>query len=61
MDTATLPTPTHPDLKLCDRCGAKGQVRYVLKSGNDLVFCGHHNREARIGDHASIRRVDHLI
>lgn len=26
----------------CDRCPAPGQVRVVLRSGLDLVFCNHH-------------------
>lgn len=29
----------------CDRCGARAQVRAVLPSGLDLLFCGHHARE----------------
>jgi hypothetical protein len=32
-------------LGCCDRCGARGQVRVVLISGLDLVFCGHHWRQ----------------
>ncbi|MGI8867480.1 MAG: DUF7455 domain-containing protein [Mycobacteriales bacterium] len=28
----------------CDRCGARAQIRVVLPSGTDLVFCGHHAR-----------------
>lgn len=30
------------DLARCDRCGAPARTRYVLPSGRDLVFCGHH-------------------
>lgn len=32
-------------LDRCDRCGAAARVRAVLVSG-DLLFCGHHAREA---------------
>lgn len=32
------------DTTTCDRCGAPGQTRFVLMSGLDLVFCGHHTR-----------------
>ena len=29
----------------CDRCGAAAQVRAVLPSGGELLFCGHHARK----------------
>ena len=29
----------------CDRCCAAAVVHVVLRSGLDLVFCGHHARE----------------
>ncbi|KAA2254938.1 hypothetical protein F0L68_29630 [Solihabitans fulvus] len=41
-------TLTRPDLTAadrCDRCGAAAQVRAVLPSGGELLFCGHHARE----------------
>ena len=44
----TTPTLTRPELTLadrCDRCGAAAQVRAVLSSGGELLFCGHHARE----------------
>ncbi|OZM79328.1 hypothetical protein [Pseudonocardia sp. MH-G8] len=28
----------------CDRCTASAQVRAVLPSGGELLFCGHHAR-----------------
>ena len=31
----------------CDRCGARAQVRAVLPSGGDLLFCAHHGAELR--------------
>ncbi|MET7994088.1 hypothetical protein ABZU76_24660 [Amycolatopsis sp. NPDC005232] len=44
----TSPTLTRPELTAvdrCDRCGAAAQVRAVLSSGGELLFCGHHARE----------------
>lgn len=29
----------------CDRCGAGAYLRVVLRSGGELLFCGHHGRE----------------
>lgn len=29
----------------CDRCGAQAVVRTVMRSGLDLLWCGHHSRE----------------
>ncbi len=43
----TTPTLTRPELTAvdrCDRCGAAAQVRAVLPSGGELLFCGHHAR-----------------
>ncbi len=37
-----------PDLTAtdrCDRCGAAAQVRAILPSGGELLFCGHHARK----------------
>lgn len=28
----------------CDRCNARAQVRAILGSGRELLFCGHHAR-----------------
>lgn len=28
----------------CDRCGAQAQVRVLLASGGELLFCAHHAR-----------------
>jgi hypothetical protein len=42
------PTLTRPELTAadrCDRCGAAAQVRAVLQSGGELLFCGHHARK----------------
>jgi hypothetical protein len=44
----TTPMLTRPELTRadrCDRCGAAAQVRAVLPSGGELLFCGHHARE----------------
>jgi hypothetical protein len=29
----------------CDRCGAPAKVRALLRSGGELLFCGHHARK----------------
>jgi hypothetical protein len=36
----------------CDRCNAAAQVRALLPTGGDLLFCGHHARThaARLRD-----------
>jgi hypothetical protein len=42
------PTLTRPELTAvdrCDRCGAAAQVRAILSTGGELLFCGHHARE----------------
>ena len=44
----TSPTLTRPELTAadrCDRCGAAAQVRAILSTGGELLFCGHHSRE----------------
>jgi hypothetical protein len=44
----TTPTLTRPELTAadrCDRCGAAAQVRAILSTGGELLFCGHHARE----------------
>ncbi|GAB3489161.1 hypothetical protein GCM10027521_33510 [Amycolatopsis cihanbeyliensis] len=44
----TSPTLTRPELTAadrCDRCGAAAQVRAILRTGGELLFCGHHGRE----------------
>jgi hypothetical protein len=30
----------------CDRCGAQAFVRARLAGGSELLFCGHHGRDA---------------
>ncbi len=32
-------------LHRCDRCGAQAYVRVLLRSRQDLLFCGHHYRQ----------------
>jgi hypothetical protein len=34
----------HTRLDRCDRCGAATQVRALLPTGGELLFCGHHAR-----------------
>jgi hypothetical protein len=43
--TTTLARPALTAADRCDRCGAAAQVRAVLASGGELLFCGHHARE----------------
>jgi hypothetical protein len=31
----------------CDRCGAEAKVLALLRTGGELLFCGHHAREHR--------------
>ncbi|GAB2838873.1 MULTISPECIES: DUF7455 domain-containing protein [Lentzea] len=42
--TAALTRPELTAADRCDRCGAAAQVRAVLPSGGELLFCGHHAR-----------------
>ena len=47
---ATPAGATHAPLTAsdrCDRCSAAAQVRAVLPSGFELLFCGHHFSEHR--------------
>jgi hypothetical protein len=44
MDT-TVATRATVHSVACDRCGARGFVRYQLPSGRELILCGHHGRE----------------
>ena len=41
-DSTDTRKPTLNATHRCDRCGAQAYVRVFLKSGNDLLFCGHH-------------------
>jgi hypothetical protein len=41
--TLTRPEVTAADR--CDRCGAAAIMRAVLRSGAELLFCGHHARQ----------------
>lgn len=43
--TSTLTRPELTASDRCDRCGAAAQVRAVLPSGGELLFCGHHARK----------------
>ena len=41
--TTVLPVLTgHDD---CDRCSARAKVRVLLRTGGELLFCGHHAHE----------------
>ncbi|NMH82654.1 DUF7455 domain-containing protein [Pseudonocardia xinjiangensis] len=37
-------TATLTRLDRCDRCSAAAQLRALLPSGGELLFCGHHAR-----------------
>ncbi|MGH3871004.1 MAG: DUF7455 domain-containing protein [Pseudonocardiaceae bacterium] len=43
--TSTLVRPEMTAADRCDRCCAAAQVRAVLPSGGELLFCNHHARE----------------
>jgi hypothetical protein len=43
--TTTLARPALTAADRYDRCGAAAQVRAVLATGGELLFCGHHARE----------------
>lgn len=45
MNTTPVAETVLTALDRCDRCGAAARVRAILISG-DLLFCGHHAREA---------------
>ena len=45
MTTTMLTRPELTRADRCDRCGAAAQVRAVLPSGGELLFCGHHARK----------------
>jgi hypothetical protein len=43
----TAARPVHTTLTRhdrCDRCNAAAQVRALLATGGELLFCGHHAR-----------------
>ena len=39
------PTTPMNAMNRCDRCGAQADVRVLLHSGQDLLFCAHHYRQ----------------
>jgi hypothetical protein len=41
----TTVMPVLVDHDGCDRCGARAQVRVLLRSGGELLFCEHHAHE----------------
>ena len=43
MITTVPPVLTGHDC--CDRCGVRAQIRALLRTGGELLFCGHHARE----------------
>jgi hypothetical protein len=45
MTTTMLTRPELTRADRCDRCGAAAQVRVILQSGGELLFCGHHARK----------------
>ncbi|WP_214370808.1 hypothetical protein [Pseudonocardia sp. H11422] len=47
MTTTTVPAPALTRFDRCDRCGAAAQLRAVLTTGGELMFCGHHARVHR--------------
>lgn len=52
MSTTTYPLASEDVLALsggdrCDRCMAQAYVRATLRTGAELLFCGHHANEHR--------------
>jgi hypothetical protein len=48
--TTTMPLQVQPLLTpqdRCDRCGAAAHVLALLRTGGELLFCGHHARQHR--------------
>lgn len=43
----------------CDRCVAPAQVRVILASGGELVFCEHHARLHRAALEPIAARIEH--
>ncbi len=43
MTTTVLPVLTGHDG--CDRCAAPAKVQALLRTGGELLFCGHHARK----------------
>lgn len=43
--SATLTRPELTKADRCDRCSAAAQVRAILPTGGELLFCGHHARQ----------------
>jgi hypothetical protein len=43
--TTTIVLPALTGHESCDRCCAPAKVQVLLRSGGELLFCGHHARE----------------
>ena len=56
-DAPAPPFRRGPVGERCDRCCAVAVVHVVVRSGLDLVFCGHHAREHEL----QLRRSGALI
>jgi len=41
----TIVPPVLTSHDCCDRCSAPAKVRALLRTGGELLFCGHHARE----------------
>ena len=73
MNTTATPSPAVPSnaalaplvvADRCDSCGAQAFMRVQLRSGGELLFCGHHGREnapALVAAGASVRDDTALI
>jgi hypothetical protein len=44
-DTMTIMERALTALDRCDRCGSQAYMCATLKSGTELLFCGHHAHE----------------
>jgi hypothetical protein len=45
MTTTAISSPVLTRTDRCDRCRAAAQVRAMLRTGGELLFCSHHARE----------------
>ncbi|MER5267148.1 hypothetical protein ABTZ99_34150 [Actinosynnema sp. NPDC002837] len=56
----TITTSLNPVADRCDRCGARGRVRIVLRDGQ-LTFCDHHERRHRAALERVAVRIEHHV
>jgi hypothetical protein len=45
MATSTLTAPAITRDDKCDKCGCQALLRFCLRNGGEVLFCGHHGLE----------------